>query len=77
MPTHDDPSRNEQDRADRVPENPKARLAETVDALADEDPDTDPGEEGVAAEDVTENPETDDLEGLPGPSRNEPGESAG
>jgi hypothetical protein len=61
-----------------VPENPQARPAETVDALEAQDaaePDTD--EQAVAGDDVSENPDTDELEGLPGPSQDEPGESAG
>lgn len=61
-----------------LPGNPEHHQAETVDALeagaprgAGED------DQPVAGEDVTENPDTDELEGLPGPSTDQPGESAG
>lgn len=61
---------------DDIPANPQAQPTETVEALEVESIATD-GEEAVAAEDVTENPDTDELEGLPGPSQDEPNESAG
>lgn len=69
--------RNDPEKDDQVPDNPEARPAETVDALGKRDRVPEEDETGVAAEDVTENPETDELEGLPGPSRDQPGESAG
>jgi hypothetical protein len=63
---------------DRLPDDPRAHAREAVEELerrtasgAGED------EEGVAAEDVTQNPDPGELEGLPGPSPDEPGESAG
>lgn len=61
---------------DRAPENPQARPEETVDALAPE-PEPDAESQQVAAEDVTENPEADNLDGVPGPSPDEPGEPSG
>jgi hypothetical protein len=62
-----------------VPANPQHHPEQTVDALerkASSGSDRDE-EEGVAAEDVTDNPDTGELEGLPGPSPDEPGEPAG
>lgn len=62
-----------------VPPNPQHHPEQTVDALerkASSGSDRDE-EEGVAAEDVTDNPDTGELEGLPGPSPDEPGEPAG
>lgn len=59
-----------------VPDDPRARPTETVEAL-DEAAQGDTDEQGVAAEDVTENPDTDELAGLPGPSPDEPGEPTG
>ena len=60
-----------------LPEHPEGRPAETVDALeeqAGEDPDDG---ERVTGDDVAANPDTDELEGLPGPSPDEPAEPAG
>jgi hypothetical protein len=77
MSSRDDAQSHESPEG-RVPENPRARPAETVDALEAQDsaePDAD--EQAIAGDDVSENPDTDELEGLPGPSQDEPGESAG
>ena len=60
-----------------VPDHPRGRPAETVDALeerAGDDPDDGERETG---DDVTEHPETDEMEGLPGPAQGEPGEPSG
>lgn len=62
-------------RNERIPDNPQSHPAETVEALEREQ--SVPDVEAVPAEDVTENPDTDDLEGLPGPSQDETSESAG
>jgi hypothetical protein len=77
MTTSEQDSNDPQGPRDRVPENPEARPQETVDALSAQEDDPDSDEQGVAGEDVTQNPETDELEGLPGPSPDEPGEPAG
>lgn len=62
----------------QVPQHPESRQAETVDALEDQQVDDDPGDgEQVSGDDVTENPESDEMEGLPGPPEGEAGEPAG
>lgn len=77
MTTGDQESNDPQHQEGRVPEDPVVRPRETVDALAGEAEEPDGEDQGVAGEDVTQNPETDGLEGLPGPSPDEPGEPTG
>ena len=62
---------------ENIPANPQAQPTETVEALEADATGTADEEQGVPAEDVTENPDTDELEELPGPSENEANESAG
>ena len=62
-------------RNDRIPDDPQSHPVETVEALEREQ--SIPDAEAVPAEDVTENPDTDELEGLPGPSQDETSEPAG
>jgi hypothetical protein len=64
---------------ERFPYDPRAHAQEAVEQLEEETTRGagDEEEEDVAAEDVTRNPDTGELEGLPGPSPDEPGESAG
>ena len=61
-----------------LPEHPKGQPAETVDALEEQQAGDDPDDgERVTGDDVAANPDTDELEGLPGPSPGEPAEPAG
>ena len=61
-----------------LPEHPEARQAETVQALEDQQADdTDGDEEQVRGDDVSESPDADEMEGLPGPPSGEPTEPAG
>ena len=74
--------KSEQSENHDVPPNPQHHPEQTVDALERKASSSRSGsdrheEEGVAAEDVTDNPDTGELEGLPGPSPDEPGEPAG
>jgi hypothetical protein len=75
----DEPDRDQQPPQGReVPQHPQSRQAETVDALEDQQSgaNADDGER-IAGDDVTQNPDDDEMEGLPGPSPDEPGESSG
>ena len=61
-----------------LPENPRAHVAETVQALEDQHADEAPdGEEPVRGDDVSESPDADEMEGLPGPPSGQPDEPAG
>jgi hypothetical protein len=60
-----------------MPADPQAHPTETVEALEGREPAVPEGEEVVRAEDVSTNPDTDELEELPGPSGDEPSEPAG
>lgn len=69
---------SEKPEKSELPANPENHPERTVEALernvaseAGQD------EKDVVAEDVTDNPDTGELEGLPGPSPDEPGEPAG
>ena len=63
---------------DAVPDHPRARQAETVQALEDRHAGDDPDDgETVTGDDVTEHPDTDEMEGLPGPPAGHPGEPSG
>ena len=63
---------------DAVPEHPRARQAETVQALEDRQAGDDPDDgETVSGDDVTENPDADEMEGLPGPPAGKAGEPSG
>ena len=72
---HDQDDSNEEPE---LPEDPRARPTETVQALedkhADDDPDT---EEPVPGDDVSDAPDADEMEGLPGPPSGQPDEPAG
>ena len=69
----------EQDEQEReLPEDPQGRPTEAVEALEDQHAGSDPDDgERVTGDDVTQNPDGDEMEGLPGPSPNQPGESSG
>jgi hypothetical protein len=75
----DDEQADQQGRQARsVPEHPQGRPAETVDALEEQQSGDDPDDgERVTGDDVATNPDTDEMEGLPGPSPDEPAEPAG
>lgn len=75
----DEPDREQQPPPGReVPQHPESRQAETVDALEEQQSGDDPDDgERVTGDDVTQNPGDDEMEGLPGPSPDEPGESTG
>ena len=78
MTTEQGEPEQEQPQSREVPQHPESRQAETVDALEEQHTGEDPDDgERVAGDDVTENPETDEMEGLPGPPQGEPGEPAG
>ena len=68
-----------QDAPERsLPEHPEGQPAETVDALEEQHAGDDPDDgERVTGDDVAANPDTDELDGLPGPSPDEPAEPAG
>jgi hypothetical protein len=71
-----DQEQGEQER--ELPEHPESAPAETVDALEEQQAGRDPDDgERQAGDDVTENPDTDEMEGLPGPPQGEPGEPSG
>ncbi len=71
-----DEGRGEPERT--LPEHPEGRPTETVDALEEQHSGEDPDDgERVTGDDVSDNPDTDELEGLPGPSPDEPAEPAG
>ena len=74
---HDqEPDRDEEEST--LPEHPRARQAETVQALEDQQSgDGPPAEEPVRGDDVSESPDADEMEGLPGPPSGEPAEPAG
>ena len=75
----DEPDREQHERQGReVPQHPESRQAETVDALEDQQSDgSSEAGERVVGDDVTQNPDDEEMEGLPGPSPDEPGESSG
>ncbi|WP_432479307.1 hypothetical protein [Nocardioides sp. GXQ0305] len=62
-----------------LPEHPADKPIETVEALEDRlaGSDDDADEEQVRGDDVTESPDADEMEGLPGPPPGEPDEPAG
>lgn len=60
-----------------MPANPQAHPAEAVEALEGKEPTVPEGDDAVPAEDVSANPDTDEMEELPGPSQDEPNEPAG
>ena len=62
---------------DNIPADPQAHPTETVEALEEDESDATRDERAVPAEDVTQNPDTDELEELPGPSGDGPNEPAG
>jgi len=74
---------DEQGRQARsLPEHPQGQPAETVDALEEQQGGDDPDDgERVTGDDVATNPDTDpdtdEMEGLPGPAPDEPAEPAG
>lgn len=59
----------------KVPEHPEARQAETVDALEEQQAGDDGRRE--PGDDVSANPDTDEMEGLPGPPAGGAGEPSG
>lgn len=75
------PGSTERDSADEssgVPDDPRAEPTETVEALTDEDPsEADDATPTMVGDDVTENPDDEGMEGLPGPSHDVPSEPPG
>jgi len=73
-----DQEREQDEPQGKIPEHPEARQAETVDALEEQQAGDDPDDgRREAGHDVTENPDTDEMEGLPGPPAGGPGEPSG
>ena len=73
---HDDDDQEQDPRA--LPDHPEDRPVEAVDALERQQSAEDPDDgERQAGDDVTEHPETDEMEGLPGPPAGGHGEPSG
>jgi hypothetical protein len=71
-----DDSGTPEDRPE-MPADPQAHPTEAVEALEGKEPTVPEGDDAVPAEDVSANPDTDEMEELPGPSQDEPNEPAG
>ena len=70
--------RESADQGSDVPVDPQAEPIEVVEALTDEDSSqVDDAKPTVMGEDVTENPDDEGMEGLPGPSSDVPSEPPG
>jgi hypothetical protein len=66
------------DEGPELPEHPETRQAETVQALEDQQTGGEPDdEEQVRGDEVSESPDDDEMEGLPGPPPGEPDEPSG
>ena len=66
------------DEGPELPEHPESRQVETVQALEDQQAEGgSDDEEQVRGDDVSESPDADEMEGLPGPPSGEPTEPAG
>jgi len=77
VPTSQDSNGASEGRPE-MPADPRSRSTEAVEALESaNDASAGEDEDALPAEDVTTNPDTDELEELPGPSGDAPNESAG
>ena len=78
MPTSKDSDNGSPAGRQEMPADPRSQPTEAVEAMESaNDTSAHDDEEAERAEDVTSNPDTDELEELPGPSGDAPNESTG